>query len=337
MHLLRRLLLATTALLCLAGCKPTRPPQPPVPAGSRAYVVHHLGVISVLEPAGRSITVLPGRLWQNPSDFPTLTDIAVLPDGATALVPSGRQNLVYAVDLYDGRVASAIPVDGAPEEIVLTRDGRRAYVTTTRPVIEVIDTRDNSIRGEIDVGNPTAGLGGAGTIDVSANGRYVCALTKRADLVMIDTAGDRIVRTLPLSGAPVGLALTPDGRGAWVSGFPENAVTLVDLSSGKVLEAFPTGDKPRGLAITPDGHWLFVANSSGSSITVIDAASRKPATSIAVAPGPTALTVTRDGAFILVAHPDANTLTVLDTATRSVAYAMHEDIVQLWPRAIGVP
>jgi DNA-binding beta-propeller fold protein YncE len=330
---LRRWLCA--ALVSLLGCSPPAPPAariPPPPG--RVYVAHAFGTVSALDPAARSLMILGGRYRGLTSVEAALTDFAATPDGGRGFASSRGQDLVYAVDLYDGRTLATIAVPGGPEGLAIGRRGRRVYVTTTRPALAVIDTVDLALTGEIPLDAPA---GDAAGIARSRHGDLIAVLTQNRTLAVVDTASESAIRMLPLGGAPVALTITADGRRAWVAGFPAGAVALVDLSSGDVVDALPIGGRPRGVVATADGRWVYVADAALPTVSVFDTAPGGGQRSISVRARVSALEITRDGDFVIAVHADAHRLSVIATATRSVIYAMEQGTLPAWPVAIAVP
>jgi DNA-binding beta-propeller fold protein YncE len=101
------------------------------------------------------------------------------------------------------------------------------------------------------------------------------------------------VLQLPGTGAPLGIAITPDGKFLWVCEglIPSNPnvteIEIIDTSSLQIVSSIPLGPLVAAtwIAMTPDGKTAYVTNygledlgsSSGAvdSILIIDVASRK--------------------------------------------------------------
>jgi YVTN family beta-propeller protein len=79
---------------------------------------------------------------------------------------------------------------------------------------------------------------------------------------------------------PYGVAITPDGRHAYVTNTatPGSTVSVIDTTSNTVTATIDLGQEPYGVAITPDGRHAYVTNHAapaahGSTISVIDTTS----------------------------------------------------------------
>jgi YVTN family beta-propeller protein len=142
---------------------------------------------------------------------------------------------------------------------------------------------------------------------------------------------------------PFGLAITPDGKRAFVSHGGNNTVTAIDLdelrkllqestdeqlalyanhlgmSSRFVIGRIPTGANPKGMVISPDGRKLYVAERLNDRIAVINTETLETEKTIGLE-GPRRVTVARHGRQVLnnakgtfqnqyacyTCHPDAH-------------------------------
>ena len=60
--------------------------------------------------------------------------------------------------------------------------------------------------------------------------------------------------------APVGLAITPDGKHVYVTNNIDGTVSVITTATGKVSAPITVGDGPVVVAITPDGKHAYVTN-----------------------------------------------------------------------------
>jgi hypothetical protein len=96
-----------------------------------------------------------------------------------------------------------------------------------------------------------------------AIGGSVLALLSR-DGVFLQPRNGGPVKRLMLSGDPVALAVSPDGK--HVLAASEKEVQLLGLPEGRSLETLPlraSGDAPRAVAFSPDGQAFAVATRRG--------------------------------------------------------------------------
>jgi YVTN family beta-propeller protein len=103
---------------------------------------------------------------------------------------------------------------------------------------------------------------------------------------VVETSSGRVVQTVELPAAFLGLAFTADGHTLYVSGGYEDVVYRFDWQAGKATPAgsVPLADRqdakkgsryPAGLALSRDGKTLYVAENLADSLAVIDLASGK--------------------------------------------------------------
>ena len=72
---------------------------------------------------------------------------------------------------------------------------------------------------------------------------------------------------------PIGVAVTPDGKHAYVANFNSNTVSVIDPGHQHVEAAtLAVGTNPVAVAVTPDGKHAYVANFFSNTVSVIDTA-----------------------------------------------------------------
>jgi YVTN family beta-propeller protein len=121
--------------------------------------------------------------------------------------------------------------------------------------------------------------------------------------------GDTSVRTVTVGGAPTGVAVSPDGRHAYVVDNDEHALLVVDADAGRVAATISVGKRPAQVAITPDAGQAFVTNAAGGSVSVIDLATAVVAETLVVSAHPIGVAIDTDGRFAYVTALDASRLT----------------------------
>ena len=100
-----------------------------------------------------------------------------------------------------------------------------------------------------------------------AAGRLYVANTNKDSVSVIDTAQNKVLRTIPIQPfaepaagiAPTALALAAGGRKLFVACGGINAVAQVDTASGRIDGLIPTAWYPNGLAVSLDGKFLAVS------------------------------------------------------------------------------
>ena len=216
------------------------------PDGGEVYVLAGGGVLQVLDAAligGTSEAVIATL-----SSFSPLTrlhtSIAILPDGARVYAVSA--GLLQVIETATHTVQTSLFVGDSPSRVALSPDGGRAYVTNSYGYAAT----DSGLSGQV---------------------------------VVVDTAIDKVIDTIPLLTLPGSIAVAPDGRHAYVAsvskfwnngygqGFlPDSHVAVIDLEVNEVDRWINVLGQPAGVAVHPDGSLVYVGVPSAGSLAVID-------------------------------------------------------------------
>jgi len=245
-----------------------------------------------------------------------------------AYVANSGSNTVSVVDTATNTVAATVPVGGSPNAVVVTPDGKRAYVTTSNPDdssdsgISVIDTATNKVAATISL----QGVIPNG-IAMTPDGKSAYVVSDRiADefagvVVTIDTAANKVVARSIYDDSvlPFGVAVAPDGKRVYVAADQAREMPgVVFVFGGSVGGGIPVGGNPRGIAVTPDGAYAYVTQDAGPLsgrdmyVSVIDTAANAIAATIPVGKS-SAIAITPDGRYAYAADGS-----VIATATNTV-------------------
>lgn len=148
----------------------------------------------------------------------------------------------------------------------------------------------------------------------------------------ITNAGDGTMTLIPLSqglpagapvslvtgGVPTGIALSPDGRWAYVSDNLANALVLYDTVNLRRDGLITVGTGPWGVAVSPDGTRIYVAANKANIVSVIDTATRTVIAAIPVGSNPGDIALDPSGRTLYVPNNASGTVSVIDTATNTV-------------------
>lgn len=226
---------------------------------------------------------------------------------------------VWVIDTVNNKVMARIPVGQHPAHVVLTPDGRHAYVTNGGDnTVSVVDASEHRVVATIPVGLYPHGI----RISPDGTQAYVANL-KASTVSVIDTASRKEVAQIPAGKGPAQVGFTPDGRLAFVSLSQEGAVAVIDPAQRKVIAKIPVGTVPIQLYATPDSRLLLVANQGsrdkpGKTVSVIALDDLKVTNTIETGPGAHGVVVDREGRYAYVTNTYANSVSVLDVASRKV-------------------
>jgi YVTN family beta-propeller protein len=118
---------------------------------------------------------------------------------------------------------------------------------------------------------------------------------------------------------PTGVAVTPDGKTAFVANGLDGTVSTIDVKTGtKNPTDITVGEQPIGVAITPGGKTAFVTNSGGGSVSTIDVKTRgKNPTDITVGSAPFGVAITPDGKTAFGTNNGSGTVSTINVKART--------------------
>lgn len=188
---------------------------------------------------------------------------------------------------------------------------RRIHVDPAHPTTKAVEGATMRV-----FGYPT-GL----ALDATAGTLYATLLHRHA-LVALDPQTGAEKRRWTVEAAPYQVALSPDGKQAWVSNWSSDTVSVVDLVGDAPVRHVKVGKNPTGLAVSADGKRVFAAASDADLVAAIDAATLAVTTwSLKADPtdpegiSPTDLQLSPDGKRLYVVAAGENAVLVLDTTS----------------------
>src|SRR5262249_32053091 len=139
------------------------------------------------------------------------------------------------------------------------------------------------------------------------------------------TAGPKAPADIAVGSARVQVAVTPDGKTAFVANYGNGTVSTIDVKTRTKSPAdIAVGTGPFGVAITPDGKTSIVTNNASGTVSSIDVKTRtKNPADIPVGNYPKGVAITPDGktAFVTLANlaagsePGANSVATIEVKT----------------------
>lgn len=147
---------------------------------------------------------------------------------------------------------------------------------------------------------------------------YVAGGGPPGTVALFKTATNAVGTPIATGGAPVGIAITPNGATAFVTNDSfANTVTPIDTATNTAETPIPVGSTPDSIAITPNGATAYVVNSASNNVTPIDTATNTAGTPIAVGPGPGGIAITPNGETAYVTDDASDGVTPIDLTTNT--------------------
>ena len=255
---------------------------------------------------------------------------AVAPDGSRIYVSDEAESTLDVVDAKTLKVTNKIPLSGHPNNIAISRDGRRVYVGIIQAPggVDVIDTASlknvKTLQTKGSIHNPY----------VTPDGRYVVAGSIQGKTVNVfDTLTEQPAWTLEmdLGIRPMTFNTNPDGSTKWIfaqlTGF--NGFAVIDFATRKEVNRIknpdlppgkatvPAGSDPsHGMAVTADGKTLVVCSRLNNYLYAYSLPDLKSLGGAELGgKGAGWVTLTPDGKTAYVANPVTNDVSVVDIAS----------------------
>jgi YVTN family beta-propeller protein len=247
------------------------------------------------------------------SAVPSPISAAMMRPAPKAYVGVFNDNAIAVIDTAMNRVLTTIPVPVGPHGLVLSPDGLRVYASSDgASTVSVISTVTDRLVSSIDVGKAPHGLA------ISRDGRQVlAAVFGTSQVVAIDTVRNQVIWRIPV-GNPHNLAISPDGRMAYVAAQQRGATALVvlDLTIRRQMGAVPLDKTPRALSFSPDGNTLYFTLAGSDAVQVLDTARNQIIAQIPVGASPHHPLL--NGEYGLVVSQGPGLLEVINPSTQKV-------------------
>jgi YVTN family beta-propeller protein len=138
-----------------------------------------------------------------------------------------------------------------------------------------------------------------------------------SDTVPIDVATNVPGPEIKVGSEPFGIAITPDGKTAYVADDESGTVTPIELATDEPGPELKVGSRPLGVAITPDGKTAYVTNETAGTVTPIELATNKPGPEIKVGTFPIGVAITPDGKTAYITNNANDSVTPIELATNT--------------------
>ncbi len=174
---------------------------------------------------------------------------AAAPDGSRYYISNEGERTLDVVDQKTLKVTRSIPLSGHPNNIAISKDGRRVYVSiaVAPGAVDVVDTTSLEKVRTIPV------KGAVHNTYVTPDGNYVVSGSIASKTItVIDQKTEEPVWWLVMDQGirPMAFAANPDGSTKWIfvqlSGF--NGFAVVDFATRKEINRIKNPDLPAGKA-----------------------------------------------------------------------------------------
>jgi YVTN family beta-propeller protein len=256
---------------------------------------------------------------------------AAAPDGSWFYISDEAE---HTLDVVDGKtlgVTKRIPLSGRPNNVAISRDGRRVYVAIVSApgAVDVIDT------STLERAKSIATRGGVHNTFVTPDGRFVIAGSIAGkNLTVIDGKSEEPVWSMDFDNGvrPIAFEKGADGatrrmfveisdfHGFYIVDFEQHKevgrITLPEIPPAERHTEGLQGSPAHGIGVAPDGKTLWVNSKVNSHVYAYSLPDLKLLGGVHVGDHPDWLTFTPDSKFVYVANAGSNSVSVVDVASR---------------------
>ena len=253
---------------------------------------------------------------------------AAAPDGKRLYVTNEADSTLDFVDAKTLAVGTRVPLSGHPNNLSISKDGRRVYIAIAQApgAVDVVDTASGTLAKTI----PIEGAGH--NTFVTPDGRFVVAGSVAGkSLTVIDAATENIAWSMKFEGGvrPMTFEKKPDGSTGrmfvQISDF--HGFAVVDFDTHKEITRVTLPDPPgqakntqgvqgspsHGIGITPDGKVLWATSKWYRYVAAYSMPDLKLLGIVPVGHEPDWLTFTPDSKMVYVACAGSNYVSAIDT------------------------
>lgn len=183
-------------------------------------------------------------------------------------------------------------------------------------------------------------------LGVSRDGRHlVTANIADGTISHMDLFSDAIPRNVQVLRQPEGIAITPDGRAAWVGSNRDSAVVVVNLERGVVTDTLRGFGLPYRIAISADGRRAVITDPMQANVRVFDVPTRRAIATIDIprdslvataevpgSPSPEGVTISPDGNYAYVTLQGRNRVAIIDLDRARI---VRTGVTGTWSDGIG--
>jgi YVTN family beta-propeller protein len=252
---------------------------------------------------------------------------AAAPDGSKFYFSSEAEQTLHVVDGKTLQVIKKVPLTARPNNISISKDGRRVYVGIVAAPghVDVIDTTTLEKVKSIPM------KGGIHNVYVTPDGKHVIAGSIAGRLMtVIDQATEEPIWTLFNEGVrPMAFEVNPDGstKRIFVQLSDLHGFAIVDFAARKEVgrvtlpndipaenvDKGPFNASPsHGLGVAPDGKTLWVTSRPNARTYAYSLPDLKLLAAIDVGGRPDWVTFTPDSKFVYVSTENRNAVVVID-------------------------
>ena len=238
--------------------------------------------------------------------------------GGRVLVVSKGRSALQVYDADKGTMDFEVKGAGEPHVVVVSADGKHAYIGDAKGVKNTIQVVDLDQRAVSQTLNLSPYIQPHGLVLSHDGSRLFATCAPNRAVVEIDLAAMKVTRTFKFAVDSVeNIALTPDEKLIFASSSFDGSLPVIDVAKGEMERMIMSGNNPEGVAVSPDGKEVWVANRVSQTITVVDIPSRKRVAQLPCIGNPMQVYFSADGSQVFITLAVADRLAIFNRAKRT--------------------
>ena len=227
---------------------------------------------------------------------------------------------------------------GAPVEGSYSPDGKYLYVTnyamygkgynreghdTCSPASKFDSSflyRINLSSYEIDAVYPVGSV--PKVVEVTPDNKYVLVSNWCSyDLKVISVESQKTVKTIKIGRYPRGIAVSSDGKTAYVAEMGGNRIHVVNLDDFSV-SYIPIGSNPRAIVLSPDNSMMYVTMNLSGKVASWNLATNKMGKTVKTGKAARSLAISDDGSALFVVNFVSDTISKVRTSDMKIVQTL---------------
>lgn len=225
------------------------------------------------------------------------------------------------IDPATMKATAKVPTGEGPHEVVLSADGRTAYVAnygnqTPGTSISIIDIPTAKETRRVDV-SPLMRPHG---IQLIGDKLYFTAETNRA-IARLDLPSGKVdwIMGTGQNGSHMVVG-TGDQKKFYTANIGSDSVTAIELpplaQGRRPITHIPVGKQPEAIDLSPDGKEVWIGLNAEGMVEIVDTAGYKSVTKVNTNGRPYRVRFTPDGKYVICTMLPTKEVVVIDAATR---------------------
>ena len=237
------------------------------------------------------------------------------------LVLNKNEASLTILDPADLRVLGKVAVGDSPHEVVVSADGKTAFVAnygaqTPGSSLSVVDLASRKELRRVDL-SPLMRPHGIQEIGGKI---YFTAETNRA-IARFDPATNKVDWLMGTGQNASHMVVgSTDQKRFYTANIGSDSVTMFEFANvppaGSQITQIPVGRQPEAIDLSPDGKEVWVGLNQEGAIDVVDTAGKKVSGKIKLGERPYRVKFTPDGRQVFATMPNTKEIIVIDAAAR---------------------